>query len=67
MAKDLVVKRIYGCEISEVPQLKKRKRWTKNDVTLVLMASLGVIFLAVFAYAPLYGLVLALKNCKDED
>ena len=65
MAQDLVVKRIDGSEISQVKQLKKKKKWTKNDVTLVLMALLGVAFLAVFAYAPLYGLVLAFK--KDGD
>lgn len=62
MAQNLVVKRIDGSEISNVKQLKKRKKWTFNDWTLILMASLGVIFLAVFAYAPLYGLILAFKK-----
>ncbi len=41
---------------------KKRKRWTSSDWTLFLMASLSVVFLAVFAYAPLYGLILAFKD-----
>lgn len=40
---------------------RHRKKWTKDDWTLVIMASLGLIFLAVFAYAPLYGLLLAFK------
>jgi len=41
---------------------KKRKKLTKDELVLILMASLGIIFLAVFAYAPLYGLVLAFKK-----
>jgi len=43
-------------------QSKKRKPWTGNDWVLIGMASLSVVFLAVFAYAPLYGLVLAFKD-----
>ena len=52
-----------------VRQTKKleKKRWTANDWVLVGMASLSVIFLAVFAYAPLYGLVLAFKEDKYID
>lgn len=42
-------------------QKKLRKRWTSSDWVLFCMASLSVIFLAVFAYGPLYGLVLAFK------
>lgn len=42
---------------------KKRKgRWTGNDVTLFCLALLSVAFLAVFAYAPMFGLVLAFKD-----
>lgn len=41
---------------------KRRKVWTANDWVLVAMASLSVVFLAVFAYAPLYGLILAFKE-----
>ena len=40
---------------------KKRRPWRGSDWTLVIMASLGLIFLAVFAYGPLYGLLLAVK------
>lgn len=40
---------------------KKRRPWRGSDWTLVIMASLGLIFLAVFAYGPLYGLLLAFK------
>lgn len=41
---------------------KKSKPWNANDYVLVAMASLSLIFLAVFAYAPLYGLILAFKD-----
>lgn len=40
----------------------KKKRWTSSDWTLFCMASLSVVFLGIFAYAPLYGLVLAFKD-----
>ena len=55
-----------AAEISQESQTKKhkklRRRWTSSDWTLVGMASLSVVFLAIFAYAPLYGLVLAFKD-----
>ncbi|MBQ2712233.1 MAG: sugar ABC transporter permease [Clostridia bacterium] len=38
---------------------RRWKKWTGNDFVLVGMASLSVLFLAVFSYATLYGLVLA--------
>lgn len=60
MKKELTVKRIDGT-IAGVYKAKK-KPWSKDDIILVAMASLGIIFLAVFAYAPLYGLVLAFKK-----
>lgn len=41
---------------------KQRRKWNCRDVTLVAMASLSVIFLAVFSYAPLFGLTLAFKD-----
>ena len=43
-------------------QPRKRKKWTANDWVLFAMASLSVVFLAIFAYAPLYGLILAFKG-----
>lgn len=56
-----------AAEIDGQPQTEKkrnklRKRWTSGDWTLLGMASLSVVFLAIFAYAPLYGLVLAFKD-----
>lgn len=41
---------------------KKKRKWNSRDITLLVMASLSVIFLAVFSYAPLFGLTLAFKN-----
>ncbi|MBO5068593.1 MAG: sugar ABC transporter permease, partial [Clostridia bacterium] len=41
---------------------KKRRKWNSRDITLVAMASLSVLFLAVFSYAPLFGLALAFKD-----
>lgn len=61
MAKQIEYQRIDGSAIV-APERKKRKKWNQNDYMLVVMALLSVIFLAVFAYAPLYGLVLAFKD-----
>ena len=36
-----------------------RKRITSNQIQLTVMASLGVVFLLVFAYSAMFGLVLA--------
>ncbi len=38
------------------------KKWVVRDYVLFAMASLSVIFLAVFSYAPMFGLVLAFKD-----
>ncbi len=38
------------------------KKWVARDYVLFAMASLSVIFLAVFSYAPMFGLVLAFKD-----
>lgn len=40
----------------------KRKKFTKGQWALLLMAGLGVLFLLVFNYAPMYGIVLAFKD-----
>ncbi len=44
----------------------KRKVWTKNRTQLFLMASAGALFLAVFAYIPMFGIVLAFKDGDKE-
>jgi putative aldouronate transport system permease protein len=60
MAKAIQLQKPYGTLIPGSFK-KKRKPWNYNDVILLAMASLSLVFLAVFAYAPLYGLVLAFK------
>lgn len=62
MKNQIVLKRIDGTELTTLDVKARRKRWTKDDWTLVIMASLSLVFLAVFAYAPLYGLLLAFKE-----
>lgn len=60
MTKSIQIKRIDGQAV-QAAMPKRKKKWTRDDYILVAMASLGLIFLAVFAYAPMFGLVLAFK------
>ena len=41
---------------------KKRIKFTKRDAQLFVMIGAGLAFLGVFAYAPLFGIVLAFKD-----
>ena len=60
-SKDVTIYCLDGS--SYVTQLDKKKfKITKNDLILIGMASLSIIFLAIFAYAPLYGLILAFRE-----
>ena len=45
---------------------KKKKPWDVSDYELVLMASLSLLFLFVFAYLPMYGVTLAFKDGDGE-
>lgn len=60
MTKSIQVKRIDGQVLNVAPP-KRRKKWSRDDFILVAMASLGLVFLAIFAYAPMFGLILAFK------
>lgn len=40
----------------------KRKKITSNDLRLMLLASLSIVFIAIFVLVPLFGLLLAFKN-----
>ena len=42
--------------------ISKKKKFTKGQWALLIMAGLGVLFLLVFNYAPMYGIVLAFKD-----
>lgn len=52
MKNQVVLTRIDGTEITTADLKTRKKRWTKDDWTLLIMASLSLVFLAVFAYAP---------------
>ena len=49
-------------EVSLLATRHKKKRITKSSVELTSMVLLGVIFIAVFAYLPMFGLILAFKS-----
>lgn len=59
--KEITVYRLDGSSY-QTTITKNKNGITKNDLILIAMASLSLVFLAVFAYAPLYGLVLAFKK-----
>lgn len=42
--------------------LKKRKKWTGQDYALFIMAMMGAVFVAIFAYVPMSGIILAFKD-----
>lgn len=41
---------------------RKRKRWKSSEIQLFIMAMLGIAFVLVFSYAPMFGIVLAFKD-----
>lgn len=41
---------------------KKLKKWTTAEIEIFIYAMLGVVFVAIFSYVPMYGLILAFKN-----
>ena len=49
-------------EISPLARRHKKKVITKSSTQLSWMVMLGVFFIAVFAYLPMFGLVLAFKS-----
>ena len=62
-SKDVTIYCLDGS--SYVTQLDKKKfKITKNDLILIGMSSLSIIFLVIFAYFPLYGLILAFREDK---
>jgi len=42
----------------------KRKRWTKDDTELTLLALPTFIWYIIFCYLPMFGLVIAFKNYR---
>ena len=49
-------------EISPLARQYKKRKVTKSSVQLGWMVSIGIIFILVFAYLPMFGLVLAFKS-----
>lgn len=49
-------------DISLLARRHKKKKVTRSSVELTTMVLLGVIFIAVFAYLPMFGLILAFKS-----
>lgn len=45
---------------------KAKYKWTRNRVEILIMALMGVAFLLVFAYIPMFGVVLAFKDGDKE-
>ena len=41
---------------------RKQKRFTRSNLELLAMVSLGIIFIFVFAYLPMFGIILAFKD-----
>ena len=49
-------------EVSPLARRHPKKKITHSSITLGWMVALGVIFIAVFAYLPMFGLILAFKS-----
>lgn len=41
---------------------EKKKTWTRSAIELLVMVIPGLIFVAVFAYLPMFGIILAFKD-----
>lgn len=44
------------------PARLRRKGWNTSDIQVFLMSCIGLVFLLVFSYFPMFGIVLAFKN-----
>lgn len=45
-------------------QLRKKRRWTRDDVELSLLGLPTFIWYAIFCYLPMFGLIIAFKNYR---
>ena len=46
------------------PEPKKRRRWTKDDTELTLLAMPTFVWYLLFCYLPMFGVIIAFKNYK---
>lgn len=53
-------------EVIRYRPIKKKKKWNKNDYTLFIIACLGLAFLFVFCYIPMFGVALAFKDGNNK-
>lgn len=51
--------------MTENVEKKKRKKWHKNNVEVFIMAMLGAIFVFIFGYTPMFGILLAFKQADN--
>ena len=49
-------------EVSPLARRHKKRKITKSSTQLSWMVMLGIFFIAVFAYLPMFGLILAFKS-----
>ncbi len=59
---DLEVKKEEAVQAGPGP--KKRRRWTKDDTELTLLAAPTFIWYVLFCYLPMFGVIIAFKNYK---
>ncbi len=57
-------KNIY--DVGTLVPIHKKKRLTKSNIQLLIMVSIGLIFVGVFAYLPMFGIILAFKAGDGE-
>lgn len=48
--------------INPLARTHKKKKLTRSSIELLGMVSIGVIFIAIFSYLPMFGLILAFKS-----
>ena len=58
----LTRKKKYNNDISLLATRRKQKRWTRSNIELLIMVSFGIIFILVFAYLPMFGIILAFRD-----
>lgn len=53
-------------EVSPLATRYKKKKFTWSNIQLLMMVSLGVIFIGIFSYLPMFGIILAFKDGNSE-
>ena len=55
---------IFNATSVETSSANKRKKpkWVQRDYVLFAIACMGAVFLAIFAYVPMVGILIAFKD-----